>query len=159
MPSYDEEMNDLATPSSDHEEEGRYSGSSSCPLANIQEESGTTKFIESMKMMGLEILNMKEELGSMKKWGVIQMTSHNCNISWSSKMGVEEANIFGSVGLTLEKDEKKMVLCYLDMVHFTEIMGITPPEVIKSFTDASQTHYESEETLEERVCIKTQNSS
>ena len=137
------------------EEERRY-WNSLCPFADMQGTSFTTKLKESMKMMGLEILNMKADSdGSLKKWGVIRMTSHDCNISWSWKTGVEEAVIFGSLGLTLEKDKKKLLLCYLDVVCFTKMMGISPPKWAQ-INKPPDTCRNTSWTLEERVCIKTQ---
>ena len=52
-------------------------------------------------------------------------------IEWCRKLGVEEAVIFESEGLVLHKDEKRVILCLLDVARFAERVGISPPQLVK----------------------------
>ncbi len=51
-------------------------------------------------------------------------------ISWCRGLGVEEAVIFESEGLVLHKDEKRVILCLLDVARFAERVGIPPPQLV-----------------------------
>ena len=52
-------------------------------------------------------------------------------ISWCRQLGVEEAVIFESEGLVLHKDEKRVILCLLDVARFAERVGIPPPQLVR----------------------------
>ena len=52
-------------------------------------------------------------------------------IDWCRKLGVEEAVIFESEGLVSHKDEKRVILCLLDVARFAEKVGMTAPQLIK----------------------------
>ena len=52
-------------------------------------------------------------------------------ISWCRDLGVEEAVIFESEGLVLHKDEKRVILCLLDVARFAERVGIPPPRLVQ----------------------------
>ena len=52
-------------------------------------------------------------------------------IDWCRKLGVEEAVIFESEGLVLHKDEKRVILCLLDVARFADKVGISPPQLVK----------------------------
>ena len=52
-------------------------------------------------------------------------------IDWCRKLGVEEAVIFESEGLVLHRDEKRVILCLLDVARFAERVGISPPQLVK----------------------------
>ena len=52
-------------------------------------------------------------------------------ISWCRGLGVEEAVIFESEGLVLHKDEKRVILCLLDVARFAEKVGIPPPQLVR----------------------------
>lgn len=52
-------------------------------------------------------------------------------IDWCRKLGVEEAVIFESEGLVLRKDEKRVILCLLDVARFADKVGISPPQLVK----------------------------
>ena len=52
-------------------------------------------------------------------------------ISWCREIGVEEAVIFESEGLVLHKDEKRVILCLLDVARFAERVGIPPPQLVR----------------------------
>ena len=51
-------------------------------------------------------------------------------IEWCRALGVEEAVIFESVGLVEHKDEKRVILCLLDVARFAEKVGVTPPQLV-----------------------------
>ena len=83
-------------------------------------------------------------------------------ISWCRDLGVEEAVIFESEGLVLHKDEKRVILCLLDVARFAERVGIPPPrlvqmereiEALEVATPQRKTKYshKSDKSLEERV--------
>ena len=52
-------------------------------------------------------------------------------ISWCRELGVEEAVIFESDGLVLHRDEKRVILCLLDVARFAEKVGISPPQLVR----------------------------
>ena len=51
-------------------------------------------------------------------------------IQWCRELGVEEALIFESVGLVEHSDERRVVLCLLDVARFAEKVGVAPPELV-----------------------------
>jgi hypothetical protein len=51
-------------------------------------------------------------------------------IRWCRELGVEEAVIFESVGLVEHSDERRVVLCLLDVARFAEKVGVSPPEIV-----------------------------
>ncbi|XP_064391458.1 growth arrest-specific protein 2-like isoform X2 [Halichondria panicea] len=52
-------------------------------------------------------------------------------ISWCRDFGVEEAVVFESNGLVDHSDEKRVVLCLLDVARFADRVGISPPELVR----------------------------
>ena len=52
-------------------------------------------------------------------------------ISWCRGLGVQEAVMFESEGLVLHKDEKRVILCLLDVARFAERVGIAPPQLVR----------------------------
>jgi hypothetical protein len=52
-------------------------------------------------------------------------------ISWCRSLGVQEAIMFESEGLVLHKDEKRVILCLLDVARFAEKVGIRPPQLVR----------------------------
>lgn len=51
-------------------------------------------------------------------------------IQWCRDLGVEEAVIFESVGLVEHTDERRVVLCLLDVARFADKVGIPPPQLV-----------------------------
>ena len=51
--------------------------------------------------------------------------------NWCCKLGVEEAVIFESEGVVLHKDEKRVILCLLDVARFGYHLDISPPELVR----------------------------
>lgn len=79
-------------------------------------------------------------------------------LSWCRGLGVEEAVIFESEGLVLHKDEKRVILCLLDVARFAEKVGIPPPQLVKmekeiEILEATTTkpHSKPDEPLKEKV--------
>ena len=66
-------------------------------------------------------------------------------ISWCRELGVEEAVLFESVGLVEHSDERRIVLCLLDVARYAEKVGISPPELV-----ALEREIEEMETLQDR---------
>lgn len=52
-------------------------------------------------------------------------------IDWCRNLGVEEALIFESEGLVLHKDEKRVILCLLDVARYAERVGLPPPQLVR----------------------------
>ena len=59
-------------------------------------------------------------------------------IEWCRKLGIEEAVIFESEGLVLHKDEKRVILCLLDVARFAERVGISPPQLVRMEREIEQ---------------------
>ena len=59
-------------------------------------------------------------------------------ISWCRELGMEEAVIFESEGLVLHKDEKRVILCLLDVARYAERVGISPPELVRMEREIEQ---------------------
>ena len=51
-------------------------------------------------------------------------------IRWCRELGVEEVVIFESVGLVEHSDERRVILCLLDVARFAEKVGVSPPEIV-----------------------------
>jgi len=52
-------------------------------------------------------------------------------IKWCRELGVAEAVIFESEGLVLHKDEKRVILCLLDVARYAERVGLPSPTLVK----------------------------
>jgi hypothetical protein len=59
-------------------------------------------------------------------------------IGWCRELGVEEAVIFESEGLVLHRDEKRVILCLLDVARYAERVGISPPELVRMEREIEQ---------------------
>ena len=59
-------------------------------------------------------------------------------INWCRELGVEETMIFESEGLVLHKDEKRVILCLLDVARYAERVGISPPELVRMEREIEQ---------------------
>ena len=56
-------------------------------------------------------------------------------IAWCRQLGVEEAVIFESDGLVERRDEKRVILCLLDVARYAEKVGIAPPQLVEMERD------------------------
>ena len=70
-------------------------------------------------------------------------------IEWCRSLGVEEAVIFESVGLVEHRDERRVILCLLDVARFAEKVGITPPQLVALEKEIDQLESESESCVDE----------
>jgi hypothetical protein len=91
-------------------------------------------------------------------------------ISWCRSLGVQEAVMFESEGLVLHKDEKRVILCLLDVARFAEKVGIPPPQLVRmereidsmeaaANPDPQRKVEGANKSLEERVCSGNATSS
>ena len=83
-------------------------------------------------------------------------------LSWCRLLGVEEAVIFESEGLVLHKDEKRVILCLLDVARFAEKVGIQPPQLVRmekeiDMPDKKRPHSKQDESLKKMVSTKSAN--
>ena len=51
-------------------------------------------------------------------------------IRWCRGLGVAESVVFESVGLVEHSDERRVILCLLDVARVAEKVGITPPQLV-----------------------------
>ena len=94
-----------------------------CRLVTLIQQS-TTAVLESGKKLNFTVpmdalsCSVKAEPGS------FFARDNTANfISWCRELGVEEAVIFESEGLVLHKDEKRVILCLLDVARYAERVG------------------------------------
>ena len=112
------------------------SGASLCKLAGLVQEgarasqAGGKKLAVRVPMESLACNTIKAARSSaMFQACARDNTAHF--IEWCRMLGVEEAVIFESVGLVEHRDEKRVVLCLLDVARFAEKVGITPPQLVR----------------------------
>ena len=102
-----------------------------CRLASLVQQSAKTAKDSGHKLdfkLPLDPIkcNLKAEPGS------FHARDNTSNfIAWCRSIGVEEAVIFESEGLVLHKDEKRVILCLLDVARFADRVGIAPPQLVK----------------------------
>lgn len=88
-------------------------------------------------------------------------------ISWCRHLGMEEEVIFESEGLVLHKDEKRVILCLLEVARFAERVGVPPPQLVQMEREIDEPHESKhhrktsgfEKAIEDRVCVDNINSS
>ena len=73
-------------------------------------------------------------------------------ISWCRGLGVQEAVVFESEGLVLHRDEKRVILCLLDVARFAERVGLPPPQLVRMEREIEA--LEEEEGLERQMSDK-----
>lgn len=103
-----------------------------CRLASLVQQSAKTAAKDSGHKLDFKLpldpikCNPKAEPGS------FHARDNTSNfIDWCRSIGVEEAVIFESEGLVLHKDEKRVILCLLDVARFADRVGIAPPQLVK----------------------------
>ena len=52
-------------------------------------------------------------------------------INWCRLLGVEESLVFESEGLVLHRDERRVVLCLLEVARLASKLGISPPQLVE----------------------------
>lgn len=111
------------------------SGVSLCKLAGLVQERAT-RFLDNGNKISVQVpmgplpyKSIKSPPGSaMFQACARDNVSHF--IEWCRALGVDEAVIFESVGLVEHRDEKRVILCLLDVARFAEKVGITPPQLV-----------------------------
>lgn len=111
------------------------SGVSLCKLAGLVQEEATRYLASGNKLsvripMGpLAYKSIKSPPGS-AMFQACARDNASQFIEWCRALGVDEAVIFESVGLVEHRDEKRVILCLLDVARFAEKVGITPPQLV-----------------------------
>ena len=97
-----------------------------CKLANLIQEAPKAR--ESKIKFPTEYLKFNERAGP-ESFAARDNASNF--IDWCRTIGVEEAVIFESEGLVLHKDERRVILCLLDVARFAERVGLPPPKLVQ----------------------------
>ena len=111
------------------------SGVSLCKLAGLVQEGATRclasgeKLSVRVPMAPLTYKSIKSPPGSAMFQACARDNASHF-IQWCRALGVDEAVIFESVGLVEHRDEKRVILCLLDVARFAEKVGITPPQLV-----------------------------
>ena len=102
-----------------------------CKLVTLIQRS-TTAALESGKKLNFTVPMTALSCSIKAERGSFFARDNTANfISWCRELGVEEAVIFESEGLVLHKDEKRVILCLLDVARYAERVGISPPELVR----------------------------
>ena len=111
------------------------SGAPLCNLAGLVQE-GARRFKASGRMLSVQVPMAPLTCQSIKAKRDTAMFRACARdnaaqfIEWCRALGVGEAVIFESVGLVEHKDERRVILCLLDVARFAEKVGITPPQLV-----------------------------
>ena len=107
------------------------SGVTLCRLASLVQQSAKSA-TESGRKLDFKVPPDSIRYNSKAEPGSFLARDNAANfIDWCRKLGVEEAVIFESEGLVLHKDEKRVILCLLDVARFADKVGISPPQLVK----------------------------
>ena len=99
-----------------------------CKLASLIQQNANTAKEKFDFFVPMEPLSCNQKAGP----GTFFARDNTSNfIDWCRKLSVEEAVIFESEGLVSHKDEKRVILCLLDVARFAEKVGMTAPQLIK----------------------------
>ena len=97
-----------------------------CRLARLIQEAA--KVAKKSKLKNPQVIKCNEK-ASKESFAARDNVSNF--ISWCRGLGVQEAVMFESEGLVLHKDEKRVILCLLDVARFAERVGIAPPQLVR----------------------------
>ena len=107
------------------------------PLQNRQQSA--TAALESGKKLNFTVPMAALSCSTKAERGSFFARDNAANfISWCRELGMEEAVIFESEGLVLHKDEKRVILCLLDVARYAERVGISPPELVRMEREIEQ---------------------
>ena len=133
--------------------EGLDTGVALCKLVTLIQQS-TTAALESGKKLNFTVPMAALSCSTKAERGSFVARDNTANfISWCRELGVEEAVIFESEGLVLHRDEKRVILCLLDVARYAERVGISPPELVKMEREIEQLELELEASKGERSPI------
>ncbi len=108
------------------------SGVSLCKLATHIQQSAKTSEDDRGRTAALRVPMADIVCNTKAESGTFFARDNTANfIGWCRKLGVDESVIFESNGLVLHKDEKRVILCLLDVARFAERVGISPPQLVK----------------------------
>lgn len=111
------------------------SGVPLCRLASLIQE-GATRCLASGKKLSVKVPMVPLAYNSIKSspgsamFQACARDNASHFIEWCRGLGVGEAVLFESVGLVEHRDEKRVILCLLDVARFAEKVGVTPPQLV-----------------------------
>lgn len=118
--------------------EGLDTGVALCKLITLIQQS-TAAAVESGKKLNFTVPMTTLSCSTKAERGSFFARDNTANfISWCRELGVEEAVIFESEGLVLHRDEKRVILCLLDVARYAERVGISPPELVRMEREIEQ---------------------
>ena len=109
-----------------------------CKIVTLIQQSATAA-LESGKKLNFTVPMAALSCSTKAERGSFFARDNAANfIGWCRELGMEEAVIFESEGLVLHKDEKRVILCLLDVARYAERVGISPPELVRMEREIEQ---------------------
>jgi hypothetical protein len=109
-----------------------------CKIVALIQQSATAA-LESGKKLNFTVPMAALSCSTKAERGSFFARDNTANfIGWCRELGVEEAVIFESEGLVLHRDEKRVILCLLDVARYAERVGISPPELVRMEREIEQ---------------------
>ena len=109
-----------------------------CKIVTLIQQSATAA-LESGKKLNFTLPMAALSCSTKAERGSFFARDNAANfIGWCRELGMEEALIFESEGLVLHKDEKRVILCLLDVARYAERVGISPPELVRMEREIEQ---------------------
>ena len=102
-----------------------------CKLAKlIQEKARSAKEAGDEVSVAIPMKTVKCQSKAMKGSFFARDNSANF-IEWCKKLGVNEEVMFESNGLVQQEDEKRVILCLIDVSRYAQKVHIKPPELVR----------------------------
>ena len=109
-----------------------------CKLVSLVQQS-TTAALESGKKLNFTVPMAALSCSTEAERGSFFARDNAANfITWCRELGIEEVVVFESEGLVLHRDEKRVILCLLDVARYAERVGISPPELVRMEREIEQ---------------------